>query len=285
MRKWLVCLLVLGGAWARLGGAADVDDDTLRKAKAMYFDGRYVEARYAWQQVRDRASGEQADVAAYWVARCSENLNQYEQALREYGAYLDRGPSDPTLTQEALTSRIGLAARLYRKGNRKYLPVLEEGLKSGSKTVRYYAALQLGGLGPDPGRRAVSVLKEIVETEDDPDLRDRAQLVLLRIQPEALRPLPEAGSRGRETPRAKKVATWIKLRVYEHGEKKPSVSINVPLGLAELVFKALPDDAREDLRKEGYDVDNFWQKLEELGPTQIIEIEGDDDTRIKIWME
>ncbi len=283
--KRLVCLLLLAAGCARLAGAANVDDDTLRKAKAMFFDRRYVEARYAWQQVKDRSSGERADVAAYWVARCSENLNQYEQALREYGAYLDRGPSDPTLTQEARTSRIGLAARLYRKGNRHYLPVLEEGLQSASRTVRYYAALQLGGLGPDPGRRAVPVLKEIVETEDDPDLRDRAQLILLRIQPEALRPLPEASPGRRETRRAKKAATWIKLRVYEHGEKKPSVSINVPLGLAELVFKALPDDAREDLRKEGYDVENFWQKLEELGPTQIIEIEGDDDTHIKIWME
>jgi hypothetical protein len=282
--KRLICLTLLVAAAACLAAAASADDETLRKAKAMFFDRRYVEARHAWLQVRDASSGRQAELAAYWVARCSENLNEYERALREYQAYLDLEPSDPALAEEAETSRVGLATRLYRKGQRQFLSVLEEGLRDGRKTVRYYAALQLGGLGPDPGRRAVPVLKEIVESEGDPDLRDRAQLILLRIEPEALRPPAEAPQRA-ETRRPKKTAGWIKLRVFERGDKKPSVSINVPLGLAELVFKSLPEDAREDLRKDGYDVDNFWEKLEGLGPTEIIEIEGDDGTSIRIWME
>jgi hypothetical protein len=283
MRR-LTCLLALAVA---LGGPllAAVDEDALREAKALFFDREYTEAREAWQQILDGASGSEAETAAYWVARCSEKLGEPARALKEYGAYLDRGPTDPTLAQEARISRVGLAARLYKSGQRQHLPLLKAALSDPSKTVRYFAALQLAGLGSDPGRAAVPVLREIVEVEDDPDLRDRAQIMLLRVAPEALRPAAEPRPQPREARRSRSAAGWIKLRIYDPDQKKPALSINLPLALAELVFKALPDEARRDLREEGYDVTNFWEKLEALGPTGIIEIEGEDGTAIKIWLE
>ncbi len=57
------------------------------------------------------------------------------------------------------------------------------------------------------------------------------------------------------------------------------------MALAELLFKALPDSARQELRREGYGVENFWRKLKALGPTEILRIEGDDGSRIQIWLE
>ena len=39
------------------------------------------------------------------------------------------------------------------------------------------------------------------------------------------------------------------------------------------------------LWRKGYDADNFWDQLMKLGPTQIIDIEGDEDERIQIWIE
>ena len=52
-----------------------------------------------------------------------------------------------------------------------------------------------------------------------------------------------------------------------------------------MIFKSLPDDVKDDLRRDGYDAENFWAKLRELGPSEIISIEGDDGERIQIWTE
>ena len=41
------------------------------------------------------------------------------------------------------------------------------------------------------------------------------------------------------------------MRIYEKGDPKAKVSINLPVALADLVFKSLPDDAR----REALDVD------------------------------
>jgi hypothetical protein len=59
----------------------------------------------------------------------------------------------------------------------------------------------------------------------------------------------------------------------------------MPFALAELVFKSLPDEALDELRAEGYDAQNFWEKLREMGPTDVIDIEGDHGERVRIWTE
>jgi hypothetical protein len=52
-----------------------------------------------------------------------------------------------------------------------------------------------------------------------------------------------------------------------------------------MLFKSLPEDAKADLRREGYDPETFWARLRKLGPSEIISIEGDDGERIQIWTE
>jgi hypothetical protein len=51
------------------------------------------------------------------------------------------------------------------------------------------------------------------------------------------------------------------------------------------VFKNLPEDARDELREEGFDADNFWERLKDSGPTDILTVEGDDGARIQVWIE
>lgn len=278
----LAATLLLAGA---SGLRAQADADTLRNAKALFFDGKYLEARQAWQGILAGRRGPDAEAGAYWVARCSEKLGEYERALDEYGAYLDRRPADPALAEEARTSRVGLAARLYKSGRRQHLPILREALADPSRTVRYYAALQLSTLGAEAGRPAVPVLKRILEEETDEDLVDRAKLGLWRLDPSALsRARPrEAPPRG-EGP-ARREASWIKVRIFSRGSVKPEVSINLPVALAEMVFKSLPDEARRELRRKGYDADNFWERLRKLGPAEILTIEGADGERIQVWLE
>jgi hypothetical protein len=273
LRLWLLAV------WLAAAGADDAD--RVRQAKELFFDRKYAEARDAWAAVlAARTQGAEGDQAAYWIARSSENLGERERALREYGQFLARRPLDRSLAEEARTSRVGLAAKLYKAGQKQHLPVLVDGLKDASKTVRYYAALQLAGLGRDVGQGAVPILCGIVKDERDEDLVERAKLALLKTDPRCL---------GRAGPSSGPAATgggrFLKVRIFEGSRSEPSVSVNLPVALAELAFKSLPDDARRELRKKGYDADNFWEQLRKLPGGQIVDIRGEDGERIQIWIE
>lgn len=270
----LLAVLLLAPAATR----AQVDRDTLRNAKTLFFDRQYGEARRAWQAVHRSDSGAESAAALYWIARCSEKLGENERALQEYGAYLGAAPRDRALREEARTSRVALAAKLYKSGTTSHLDVLFEGLADVSRTVRYFAALQLASMGPALGRPAVPVLKEILENETDRDLVERAKLALLRLDRSALAeatPPPEPG----------RTAGWIRVRIWEKGKSEPQLSINLPVFLADMVFNSLPDEARDELREEGFDATSFWERLKTSGPTDILSVDGDDGTRIEIWIE
>jgi tetratricopeptide (TPR) repeat protein len=280
VRRLALAVALLASAATAL---AQAEGEKVRAAKALFFDRKYAEARAAWQEVLASAKGADADAAAYWVARASEQLGDRARAFKEYEAFLARPPADKALAEEARTNRVGLAARLFRDGGRQYLPVLHQALADPSKTVRYYAALQSCGLGAEAGRPALPVLKAMVRSEADEDLVQRAKLCLLRLDPAALadvrpsaEPAPGAAAGRRRL---------LKVRISEHGRRK--VSVDVPLALAEIVLKSLPEEARRELRKKGYgEPEQFWEQLTKLGPTQIIDIVGDEDgERIQIWIE
>ena len=293
----LTALCVLGGpgpSWAQ------ADAERLRTAKTLFFDRKYAEARQAWEAVRAAAKGVEAEAPAYWVARCSENLGESERALKEYDAFLALRPKDRALVEEARTSRVSLAAKLYKAGNKAHVNVLREALGDPSRTVRYYAALQMSGLDAEMGKLASPVLRQILEQEKDADLVDRAKLGLMRWDPSALSATSSSGApratasarttapatapAGPRTGRGRE-AHWVHIRITERGGTKPKVSINLPLGLAEMLFKSLPEDAKADLRREGYNPETFWVRLRQLGPSEIISIEGDEGERIQIWTE
>lgn len=282
MKRLLACALLL----VALPALAQGDSERLKTAKTLFFDKKYGEAREIWLQVK-ATTGADADTAAYWAARCSESLGERARALKEYGEFLARRSADLALNEEARTNRVSIAARLVEAGQRQHLALLTEALSDPSKTVRYLAALQLANLGPEVGKAAVPILKTIVAEEKDPDLVERATLRLMKVDPKALgtgpatTPAPYTGPR---TPRAWN-PSFLKVRIFERGRSEAKVSVNLPFALAELAFKSLPDDALRELRRKGYDADNFWDRLRRLGPTDIIEIIGDEGERIKIWIE
>jgi hypothetical protein len=272
----VVCLVL-----SALAAHAVADDgERVRNAKALFFDRKYAEARQEWQAVGAAGGAGDADTAWYWVARCSESLKEYERALKEYGEYLARKPGDAALAEEARTSRVGIATRLYKAGQTQYLPVLKEGMADRSRTVQYYTALQLGSLGAPVGLPAVPVLKKIIAEEKDEDLVERAKLILLKLDPKALSPAAAPPASG-----TAKAATWIRIRIYKQGQERPEVSVNLPIALADLVIKSLPEDARRELKLKGYEPENFWERLKKLGPSEILSIQGDDGERVQIWLE
>jgi tetratricopeptide (TPR) repeat protein len=296
VRMAIVIGLVLPAAYAPAAPAPVPVAEQLRSAKALFFDGKFAEARQAWEAVRASARGAESTSALYWIARCSEKLGEHERALREYEAFLAARPADRTLVEEARTSRVGLAARLYKAGQKQHALILKSALGDASRTVRYYATLQVAGLGEEMARPAVPVLLEIIKTEKDEDLVERAKLALLRVDPAALTGVSDDRTRSSSSSSSASAsasasassrarAGWIKVRITEKGASSPKVSVTMPFALAELVFKSLPDEALRELKGEGYDAETFWQKLREMGPTEVIDIEGDHGERIKIWIE
>jgi tetratricopeptide (TPR) repeat protein len=279
LARALLLPILLLPATARGEDAAE----TLRNAKTLFFDRHYAQAREAWRAIAASGEGPESRAALYWTARCSEKLGESDRALAEYATYLESRPSDPTLREAAETSRVALATKLYKAGETSHLALLHRALEDSSRTVRYFAALQMASLGPEVGRPAIPVLEEILKRERDEDLVERAKLALFRLDPSVLaaavpRPRPSPAPKGRE-------ASWIKVRIWEKGAKKPQVSINVPVALAEMVFKSLPDDARSELRSKGWDADSFWERVKRTGPTEILTIEGEDGDRIQVWIE
>ena len=274
--KQLVSALALGLVLVPAAGWSQGDGETLRNAKTLFFDRQYEDARDAWGDVRS-GGGSEAGSALYWIARCSEKLGQSARALEEYGEYLDSRPPDRTLREEATTSRVALAAKLYKAGKTRHLDVLQGALDDSSRTVRYFAALQMASLGPKVGRPAVPVLQQILKTENDPDLVERAKLALLRLDRTALAeasPAPRAALSG-----------WIRVRIWEKGGSKPKLSLNLPVFLADMVFNSLPDEARAELREEGFDAASFWERLKNSGPTDILSVESGEGERIEVWIE
>ena len=281
---WVALALLLAVPGLRADPATE--SEQLRSAKTLFFDGRYAEARGAWEAVR-AAGGSDAEAAGYWVARCSESLGESARALSEYGQFLDQSPRNRPLAEEARTARASLAAKLYRQGQKQHLAILTEALKDESRSVRTFAALQLAGLGAPVGKPAVPVLCALLAGEKDPELVDRAKLALLKVDPQALagESCKSAAGSPRPATAGKTPATWIRVRIYEAGQSKPNVAINLPLALGDLVFKSLPEDSRRELRKKGIDADTFWERLRRLGPTELIQIQGDDGERIEIRTE
>jgi hypothetical protein len=280
MSRRLVAL-VLAALVAPAAVLAQADSEKLRAAKELFFDRNYAEAREAWQSVAASGRGPDAQPALYWVARCSESLGESERALGEYAAYLAARPSDRTLVEEAKTSRVALAVKLAKAGKSQHVGIARDALGDPSSVVRYFAALQMASLGPDAGKPAIPVLKEVLAREKDQDLVERAKLALLRLDRDALAEASPAPPRGN----GRRTAGWVRVRIYEKGVARPKVAINVPVALAELVFKSLPDDAIADLKREGYDARTFWEALKKTGPAEILTIEGDDGERIQVWME
>jgi len=283
----LSALIWMGPLWmpepapASAPEAVGVEAEQLRTAKALFFDRRYAEARQAWNAVMARSSGLQASSAAYWVARCSDSLGQAERAFAEYGAFLERQPSEAALREEARTSRAALAARLVKQGHEEFRAPLRAALKDPSSTVRYFAAVQLAMLGDCAGAVA-PILHHVLASETDDELLQRARLGLLRCDPKGLAERPQA-PRSPAPPRGD--TRFLKLRIFGGEGGKLKISINTPVSMAEILFKALPDEVKTDLRHKGYDADNFWEQLNRMPRGQILEIQGEDGSRIQLWIE
>jgi len=256
---------------------AQPDEKLFMEAKILIFDKEWKKAQEKLEQLIDEyPDSPLISQAVFYKAKClKEQKGKERDALKAYQDYLERKDRSKSLAEDAETDIIELAYKLYQRGRRSYLSEIEKRLSSPNRVVRYFAAIKLSQVKDKRiSAKAVPVLKEIIQKERDDELRDRAKIALLRIDPDVLKDLED------EMPERR--ALLLKIRVWKHG--KLTLKINIPWALADLALGSMSEEERAELREEGYDLDTIIKTLIEEG--EIIEIENPEEgTVIKIWIE
>jgi hypothetical protein len=284
-RGWVFALAAALAAGIAVGSEqAAREQELFNQGKIHIFDRNWNAAREVFQRVvREFPQSPVAAQASYFTARCFQFEGKESEAIGAYEEFLRRYPREPVLPAEARNAVVELAAKLMEGGNQAYRDRLLSALSDANRDVRYFAAIRVSRLQDSRiASMAVPILREIVATESERDLVDRARIALLRIEPKATRaavevePKPSRGEKG--------ASRMFHLVVYRQGVSQPVVELNVPVSLAQLAVAALDESARKELRKKGVDIENVWESLQKLGPTQILTLR-DGGNLIKLWIE
>jgi tetratricopeptide (TPR) repeat protein len=253
------------------------DEELFQEAKIMIFDKEWENAQEMLEELlEDYPDSLLYSQALFYLGRTLENQKGEEkEAIDIFKKYILRRDSSEVLTQEAETSIIKLSFVLYEKGRASYLREIKTRLYRPNKIVRYYAAIRLSYLKEkEEARNAIPVLKEILEEEEDQELKDKAKIALLRIDPDYFQDYEEK--------REERRLMLMKVKVISKRTREETFSLSIPWALADLALANIPEDAKADLRREGYDLDRILKEVIEGG--RIIEIET-KETIIKIWID
>jgi tetratricopeptide (TPR) repeat protein len=253
------------------------DQEIFQEAKIMIFDKEWENAQEKLEELLENFPDSPLyPQALFYLGRTLENQKGDEkEAISVFKKYILRGDSNDVLIQEAETSIIKLSFDLYERGRKSYLKEIKVRLYRPDKVVRYYAAIRMSYLDDKrEASKAIPVLKEILEEEKDHELKDKAKIALLRIDPDYFQEYEEKRDERR--------SMLMKFRVLSKVSRTETFSISIPWALADLALANIPEEAKAELRKEGYDLDRILKEVIEGG--KILEIETQENI-IKIWIE
>jgi hypothetical protein len=231
--------------------------------------------------------GPHAEKANFYRARALDRLRHFDEAFPAYRGFLDRyclGEDTSFLCEDATVSLYTLAADRVAKGEPDKLQVLLDGLRAGDFYSKVFAGIQISKLPANPGakKRALPVLVEAYKLEDDEDFRNEICLAIIRIDPTQCG--GGAPGKGPEMPEAQ----WIKVRVWDCKEEKETVKVNMPLSFATVVIESLGPEVMDELKDQGFDLENLWESLKHMKQTDKITLSIDehgDCQQIEIWFE
>jgi len=273
----LAGLILLAALAPAAGQTAKPEEKLMQEAKVLLFDGKWDQALVKLETLLgEYPSSPLAAQAIFYKAKVLSNLNGREpEAISFFQDYLGTKDRNPSLTEESEVALVDLAYELYNQGNRSYLKEIENRLASPNGGVRIYAAFKISYLKDRAlAAKSVPVLKSILKDKSDPELRDRAKIALLRVDPAALEGLEAEG-------KSPSKAKLLRIEITEAGRVK--VKINIPWALADLAIQAIPLTEKQMLRQKGYDLEKIFKELERT-KTSIIEI-SEEKTLIKIWID
>lgn len=271
-------ILFLASFYLQAYAQTQPDEKLFQEAKILIFDKKWESAQEKLEGLIEKyPESSWFSQALFYRAKCLEEQGGKEvKALAAYKEFTQLKGRSQSLAEESEISIIDLAYKLYRSGKRPYMKEIEKRLSSSNKVIKYYAAFKLSYMKDKKvAAKGIPVLKEIVKKERDDELRDRAKIALLRIDPKALKDFEEE--------RYERSARILKIRIYKKGEKRAKFSINIPWALADLALGAISEKEKALMREKGYDIDRIIKELTEF-KGNIIEIEG-EETIIKMWID
>jgi hypothetical protein len=271
----ILCLCPL---FLQLHAESESDEKLFKEAKILIFDKEWKKAQERLEElIRGYPESRWYQMAVFYKAKCLQEQGAREkEALNAYRDYLQLKVRNKSLAEESEISIIDLASELYKAGKKSYLKEIESRLSSPNKVVKYYAAFKLSyNKDKKVAAKGIPVLKEIISKERDDELRDRAKIAMLRIDPEALKDFEEE--------RYERRAVIFKIRVYETETNKTKFSLNIPWALADLVFGAIGEEEKALIREKGYDLDRIREELTRYRGS-VISIKGDKIT-IEMWID
>ncbi|MGB3861533.1 MAG: tetratricopeptide repeat protein [Candidatus Aminicenantaceae bacterium] len=270
----ILCVSFVLQAYAQV----DLDEKLFQDAKILIFDKQWEEAQEKLEElINDYPESSWHSQAVFYLGKClQEQPGKEVKALKAYKDYIQLDEHNEQLVEESEVSIIELSFKLYDKGNKSYLKEIERRLSSPNRVIKYMAAFKLSyAKDKKTARKGLPVLMEILEEERDDEFKDRAKIAVLRVDPDALKDFEEERYEGK--------AKMLKIRVYEEGKKKLKLSLDIPWALADLALAAIPEEEKESMRREGYDLDKIIRELTKV-KGNIIEIKSEDSV-IKIWID
>jgi tetratricopeptide (TPR) repeat protein len=282
-------MLLAAVSWGAIALPATVpakDQDLFNQAKVLMFEQKWEEARQAFQRlIRDYPQSALLPQAYFHTAYCLRLQKKAEEALLAYDLFLQKYPAEPFFAEQAKQAVVDLAAALVDQGKTTYRSRLLTALADPKKEVRYFAAIRCSSLKDRELKdKSVPILRDILAKEKQPELLNYASISLLRIDPEALsRSQPQkTKSQPRKTDAA---VQMFHIRIWEGGENtQPKVDMQFPVSLAQLAISALDESTKAEIRKKGFDIDNIWESLKRLGPTNILTIRTSGGV-VKLWIQ
>ena len=90
-----------------------------------------------------------------------------------------------------------------------------------------------------------------------------------------------------EAPRETEVTTqgkpkWLKVRVQDGEDEK--VSVNLPLSLARVAMKFIPQQAKDKMEAQGIDMDVLLHEVTETKIGKLVEVQEGDEY-VEVWIE
>jgi len=273
-----LCFLLLVSLPFPLTGATKRYEKLFREAKLLIFDEDWEHALEKLEEILEEYPGSPiTSQVFFYKAKCLEETPGREtDAIDAYRDYIRTEDRDDSLVEESEVAIIDLAFNLFKKGKKSYLKEIERRLSSRNEVVSYYAAIQLSFVEDKKiARKAVPVLKGILEDRGDNELADRARIALFRIDPDTLEGVKDSSYRKR--------TMVFHLEVINRWTKDIGFSLNIPWALADLALTALSEEDLESLEVEGYDIKEIVQDLVHY-EGKIVELVTEKSI-IRIWID
>jgi hypothetical protein len=223
--------------------------------------------------------------ARFYRARALDRLRKRADAAEAYEDFMRkdcRGAANDFLCEDARVSHTSLLKeRVTSEGcGSEAMDQLLKGLTTGDPYSRIFTAMELSKLPrcDDAKAKALKVLLEAQRLEEDTDFRNEICLAIIRIDPSKC-----SGTTDNDDGPA-----FIKVRVFDCNAERVKVSVNMPFSFARAVMESLGPEILDQIKEEGFDIENLWDSISKLGPKQKFQMKIDDDNRceeIEVWFE